>query len=141
MNFLIAFWRRLIRTKMIQVTEHFKMNEFACKDGTPVPTEFWDNVIELCEQLEVLREELGSPIHVLSGYRTESHNKAVGGASHSQHLEAKAADIVSRNHKPSEVHATIENLIADGKMKQGGLGHYGSFTHYDIRGHRARWHG
>jgi hypothetical protein len=40
---------------------------------------------------------------------------------------------------PKQVANTIEKLISEGKMKQGGLKAYGSFTHYDCRGVRARW--
>ena len=33
----------------------------------------------------------------------------------------------------------IEKLIKEGKMKQGGIGIYKGFIHYDIRGTKARW--
>jgi len=63
----------------------------------------------------------------------------VGGKSNSQHLLAKASDIVVKNVSPKEVYNAIEKLIESGKMKQGGLGLYDSFVHYDVRGVRARW--
>lgn len=124
---------------MTQLTEHFNLSEFGCRDGTPVPPEFIDNATELAENLEVLRKKLGCPIHILSAYRTLTHNQNVGGASQSQHLLCKAADIVSRNHLPDSVHATIEQLVIEGKIKDGGLGSYNSFTHYDVRDSHARW--
>jgi len=40
---------------------------------------------------------------------------------------------------PQEVADLIEELISQGKMKEGGLGRYNTFTHYDIRGYNARW--
>jgi hypothetical protein len=40
---------------------------------------------------------------------------------------------------PDEVADTIELLIAEGKMEQGGLGRYDTFTHFDVRGSKARW--
>lgn len=43
--------------------------------------------------LQPLRESLGKPIVVSSGYRSEAVNKAVGGASSSQHRLGQAADI------------------------------------------------
>jgi hypothetical protein len=43
-----------------------------------------------------------------------------------------AADIKVSNSPPLEVYNAIEKLIADGKMKQGGLGLYRSWVHYDI---------
>lgn len=43
--------------------------------------------------LDPLREKWGKPIIVTSGYRCPALNKAVGGASGSQHLVGEAADI------------------------------------------------
>lgn len=43
--------------------------------------------------LDPLREWYGKPIYVNSGYRSEALNKAVEGASNSQHLLGQAADI------------------------------------------------
>lgn len=43
--------------------------------------------------LDPLREALGSPIKISSGYRSPALNKAVGGANTSQHLQGEAADI------------------------------------------------
>jgi hypothetical protein len=40
---------------------------------------------------------------------------------------------------PQIVHKIILDLIEEGKMKQGGLGLYSSFVHYDVRGTKARW--
>ena len=47
--------------------------------------------------LDPLREWYGKPIIVNSGYRNERVNKAVGGASKSQHLSGEAADITTRD--------------------------------------------
>jgi uncharacterized protein YcbK (DUF882 family) len=63
----------------------------------------------------------------------------VGGGSNSQHLYAKAADIVVKGYTPKQVHAKIEELTKAGKMTQGGLGLYKTFVHYDIRSTKARW--
>lgn len=52
------------------------------------------NLIALIENvLDPLREKWGMPIIVTSGYRCEKLNKAVGGASSSQHCKGEAADI------------------------------------------------
>ena len=57
----------------------------------------------------------------------------------SQHCLCKAADVKVKGYTPLEVYEAIEHLISIGKMKQGGLGKYNTFTHYDIRGVKARW--
>ncbi len=43
------------------------------------------------------------------------------------------------SYSPKQLAAKIEKLIAAKKMKQGGIGIYPGFTHYDIRGTKARW--
>lgn len=45
--------------------------------------------------LERVREALGAPVVVTSGYRCERLNKAVGGVSTSDHVSGQAADIIS----------------------------------------------
>lgn len=76
--------------KDYKISEHFKLREFACKDGT-------DKVLystELFEMLEKLRAYGGYTITINSGYRTQAYNKKIGGGSKSQHILGKAADIV-----------------------------------------------
>ena len=124
----------------MKLTKNFQLEEFACKDGTPVPEKFYPNVTELAQNLQVLRNHIGESLIVSgSGYRTKSHNKKVGGAPKSQHLTASAADVSAKNFSPVQLGEAIETLIAEGKMKQGGLGVYTTFVHYDIRGTKARW--
>lgn len=122
----------------MKLTENFNLAEFACKDGTEVPQKFYINVKDLAVQLQVLRDYLGVPVHINSAYRTPKHNKAVGGATNSMHLKAMAADITVRDFTPKEVHEAITHLISEKKMRDGGLGLYKGFVHYDI-GKPRRW--
>jgi len=121
------------------MTEHFKKEEFRSKDGAHFPYEVKQNLKVLAEQLEVLREHFQKPININSGYRSPEHNAKVGGAENSQHLLGKAADVVIDGVSPDEVADAIEFLIENKMMKQGGLGRYVDFTHYDIRGKKSRW--
>ena len=123
----------------MKLTKNFSKHEFDSKDGAEMPDEVLENIKELAKNLQVLRDELNRPITINSGYRSPKHNAKIGGAKHSQHLLGKASDIVVDELTPQEVAVVIEELIRDGKMKQGGLKAYNSFTHYDIRGVRARW--
>lgn len=124
----------------MKLTENFNRQEFDCKDGTAVPEKYMKNVQEVAGNLQVLRDYLEVPVSITgSGYRTKSHNKKVGGAKHSQHLTASGADINAELYTPKKLAAVIEKLISEGKMKQGGIGIYPNFVHYDIRGTKARW--
>lgn len=121
------------------LTTNFTLEEFACKDGSPVPDNLIDNVLQLARQLQILRDHLGESIHINSAYRTPDYNKKIGGKVASQHLQAKAADITCKNKTPKQLAVIIEKLIADGKLKFGGMGVYPGFVHVDIRNGKARW--
>lgn len=124
---------------MTQITNNFTIEEFDCKDGSKMPEEVKENIIKLAKNLQVLRDHTGKAIHVNSGYRSLAYNLRVGGAKNSQHPKGNAGDITIEGMTPREVALTIEKLIDEGKMKQGGIGVYKTFTHYDIRGTKARW--
>ena len=123
----------------MRITENFSLSEFDCKDGSELPTALLPNVLDLADNLQVLRDYLGVPVSINSAYRSLEHNRKIGGATNSQHLLAKAADIVVESKSPEQVANIIKYLISEGKMMQGGLKVYNTFTHYDVRGHKARW--
>jgi hypothetical protein len=52
------------------------------------------------DKLQSLRNRLGKPLIVRSGYRSPSHNRAVGGAPASKHMLGTAFDIAMSNHDP-----------------------------------------
>lgn len=123
----------------MQLTKNFSLHEFYTHDGTPVPEKYMDNVKELAKNLQVIRDEIKEPLRINSAYRHPAYNKKIGGAKNSQHLTASAADLTAKNYTPKQLAAVIERLIKEGKVKQGGIGVYPGFTHYDIRGKKARW--
>ena len=123
----------------MRLTKNFRLSEFDCRDGSEMPSQLLSNVMGLAESLQELRDMLNSPIKINSAYRSLEHNQIIGGSKSSQHLFAKAADIVVKGKTPRQVATMIKLLILEGKMKQGGIGVYDTFTHYDIRGYKARW--
>jgi len=123
----------------MQLTKNFHMVEFDCRDGSKVPYQYVPNVTRLADCLQTIRDHIGTPIHITSAYRSPAHNSAVGGAEKSQHLIGKAADLVSNSLTPRQLYDIIEHLIKNGKIREGGLGLYNSFVHYDIRDGKARW--
>ena len=116
-----------------KLSEHFKVKEFACKDGSD-PIFIDENLIDL---LEKVREHFGKPVHVNSGYRTVSYNVKIGGACYSQHCYGRACDIYIDGITPKEIAEYVETLIPD----TGGIGIYKTFIHIDTRKTKSRWNG
>jgi zinc D-Ala-D-Ala carboxypeptidase len=87
----------------MKVTENFTLKEFTASQTAVrlnVEEQFSpsnaivDNLKKLSTHiLEPLREILGKPITITSGYRSKRLNKLIGGAVTSQHMEGKAVDI------------------------------------------------
>jgi hypothetical protein len=83
---------------------------------------------EAMDKLQSLRNRLGKPLIVRSGYRSPSHNRAVGGAPASKHMLGTAFDIAISNHDPV---AFAEAARAVGFL---GFGFYprSGFIHVDL---------
>lgn len=117
----------------LNLSINFKVKEFACKDGS-------DKVlidIDLVAKLQDLRDYLGKPVTITSGYRTDSYNKSCGGADNSYHLKGQAVDIYCNGVKPIVIALWAEfNGL-------GGVGIYlnrtQEFVHIDTRSSKYRW--
>jgi uncharacterized protein YcbK (DUF882 family) len=116
---------------MTAISKHFSRSEFACKCGCGQDTVD----AELISVLESIREHFGAPVTVNSGNRCPAYNASVGGATHSQHVLSRAADITVDGYTPLVVHDYLD------ATHQGGLGSYDTFTHVDSRDGMARWDG
>ena len=111
----------------------FKEKEFACKCCGQLPLSTGsgqaprENVKALVsEVLDPVREKLGMPIVVNSGYRCEKHNKDVGGVKNSQHLKGEAADIHCQDNERLK-----QLIIENGKFDQ--LITYPTFLHVSYK--------
>ena len=60
------------------------------------------------------------------------------GALRSRHLTAEAADIKPRGRTVATLYAVVLKLIHAGKLRDGGVGRYRTWLHYDI-GPARRW--
>lgn len=80
------------------------------------------------DALQRLRELLGRPMIVNSGYRSAAHNKALGAAPNSYHMRAMAFDVRMDNQNPQE----FERLARQAGFT--GFGYYvkNGFMHIDI---------
>ena len=118
----------------------FKVRELRCRDGSD--TVMVDETLTVV--LQCIREHLGKPVTITSGYRTAAHNAAVGGAKSSQHLLGRAADIRVQGVSVEDVAAYAESLMPD----WGGVGRYPvkagratGWVHVNTRADKARWRG
>lgn len=92
------------------LTDNFKVREFACKDGSDVV--FINCMIPVICQ--AVRNWFGVAFTPNSAYRTESHNKAVGGSANSYHLTGRAVDIPTpKGHTVEELHTFLDKLLGD----------------------------
>jgi len=124
----------------MKLTNNFSKSEFDCSCGCDMPLGVLHNIQKLANQLQILRNVVGNPIKINSGYRCSDYNdNVVKGAKNSQHKLGKAADIVIEEMTPQETFELIDLLINEGELLQGGLSAYATFTHYDIRKTKARW--
>ncbi len=123
----------------MKLTKNFSKKEFDCKDGSEMSEDVFKNVKELANNLQVLRDYLNKSVRLTNAYRSLSHNRKIGSKDTSQHVKGKAADIQINGLAPEKVAYWVKFLIAEGKMKEGGVGIYSTFVHYDIRGTKARW--
>lgn len=112
-----------------KLSDHFNEQEFACKGDGMVYVE-----PDLVAKLEKLRQLVGKPINITSGYRSPWYNEKIGGVKNSRHTLGQAADIVIPGLSPSEVAKLAE------QAGFGGIGIYDKdrFTHVDI-GPVRRW--
>ncbi|MCW1932300.1 YcbK family protein [Pararhodobacter zhoushanensis] len=80
------------------------------------------------DALQRLRNRLAKPLIVLSAYRSPEHNRAVGGAPASRHMQGTAFDIAMSNHDPVAFEAAAR---AAGFL---GFGYYprSGFMHIDL---------
>ena len=100
---------------------------------------------ETAPMFQALREALGMPITVISGYRTPTQNRKCGGARKSQHMLGRALDMKCAD--MDRLYETANAMQYDGRLPKGGLSIYrrddgtNRFVHVDCRGRRARWGG
>jgi uncharacterized protein YcbK (DUF882 family) len=131
-----------------QVTANFNLKELEFMDK--IPTEYLDNARELCRNLQKIRDAVGKPLRIISGYRSlERQMKVNPSAPKSKHLTAEASDLQCAGLSATELHKIILDLIEKKVILNSGVGLYvkDNFVHYDIRrdasgkGTPARWQG
>lgn len=110
---------------MANLSKNFTTDEFACKCGcgydTPNP--------ELIRMLQNARDLYGKPMHITSGCRCIKHNRNVGGAANSAHIQGMAADIATPT--GTARYEIIYALMASG-FNRIGINFKKRFVHVDV---------
>jgi len=122
--------------KEIKVTDHFNLNEVWSSDYKEVSPKVLYNAFNHAKILEIIRKYAGNKsINVSSWIRSQEHNKKVGGATKSKHLEGTATDITHANLSTKKLCEIVLDLINKKIIPDGGLGLYlvrdSTFLHYD----------
>ena len=82
---------------------------------------------KLLEMIDEVREIYGKPIRINSGYRTEAHNRKVGGVDSSSHIKGLAIDVSCT--KSDDRFKMLTALIEVGFNR---IGVASTFIHVDI---------
>lgn len=93
-----------------------------------------NNIIKIAGVMQVLRQRFGKPLIINSWYRDPATNRAVGGASRSQHMAGNAVDFSIPGMAPRDVYRALDSWWGN----RGGLAYGNGFTHIDLGGAR-RW--
>ncbi|MCD8479880.1 MAG: D-Ala-D-Ala carboxypeptidase family metallohydrolase [Candidatus Cloacimonetes bacterium] len=110
---------------MARLSKNFTSEEFACKCGcgydTPNP--------ELIRMLQAARDLYGKPMQITSGCRCIKHNRNVGGAANSAHIQGMAVDIATPT---GEARYEIINALMKSGFRRIGINFKKKFVHADI---------
>jgi len=114
-----------LQGKSHRLSRNFTLDEFQSKCGA-------DTVLvhpALIVGIQAVRDAIGKPLTVISGFRTVDHNQAVNGSTNSFHLYGMAADLSGVDPK----------LIATEARKVGLTARpYQTFCHVDV-GPNRNW--
>jgi zinc D-Ala-D-Ala carboxypeptidase len=106
----------------------FSPREIACKGTGRLVVD--DQALD---KLQALRDRLGKPLILTSAYRSPEHNKRVGGAKNSRHMQGDAFDVMMTNHDPQSFEAAARAVGFTG------FGYYpkSGFMHVDTGSARS----
>ena len=124
------------RKKLGTASTHFSFVEFQCKCGGRYSgcRRVWVSRT-LLQRLERYRAATKRSLKVVSGCRCVGHNKAVGGASRSQHMNGYAADILYYSGWTATKVARLKLFSGIGKSRSTNL-----VRHVDIRTNASTSH-
>lgn len=125
----------------MKLSAHFSLEEMifsqtAARDNinnTP-PPEALLNLTRLCAFLEEVREVVGNPLTITSGYRCLELNRLKGSKDYSQHVKGCAADFRCPWRTPHEI---MEAIIGAGLPYDQLIYEFSSWVHISIPNHAS----
>jgi len=148
----------------VRLSRNFRLSEFASRDGALMPWWVAHRLRGLCITVaQPIRDRLGVPMTIRSGWRSPAHNTRVQGALRSRHtIAASAMDLIvapDGDSRPdamdfdcrgalgmNSVYWIVNEMQESGAIPMGGLAYYPptdtdatGFVHVDARGVCARW--
>ena len=114
----------------LKVAANFKVSEFKSDSNIVLINS------KLPAALQMIRDKIGKPVIITCAYRTEGHNKRVGGVVSSKHLYGMAADIYVSGMDERVLARTINSLFP----KNYAIICYTKkhFVHFDVRDQKYR---
>lgn len=110
----------------MQLTKNFSNKELQCPCCGKV-----DMNHRLMDLLQSVRDEVGFPFVINSGFRCKKRNAELPSSSpKSQHLVGKAVDVSTRSLTANQKHALLKSAFRKGFN---GIGIYPTFIHLDVR--------
>lgn len=118
------------------ISKNFTYDELAC----PCCGDLLINEVFL-KTLQEIRDRVGRPFFITSGFRCDEHNEKVGGAITSRHLKGFAVDISTNKWSSDDLHYLLFELCATTIQNYStGVGIYPKHIHFDLRsGRDSAW--
>lgn len=108
-----------------KIGKYFTAKEFRCRDGSQII--FVDSY--LVSILDILRNKIGKPVIINSGYRTPEWNAKCGGAKYSYHMRGMAADIRVNGMSAKKIANELNAIVPE----ECGIIVYSNWVHFDVR--------
>lgn len=113
----------------MNLTKHFSYEELQCPCCGSMEID-----MTFLKALEEIRESVGRPFIISSGYRCAEQNFRVGGAITSNHLYGRAVDILTAGWSSEDLHYLMfEFTSVQPEEFSTGVGIYKRHIHFDFR--------
>jgi len=122
--------------KYENLTDNFKFYEFFSgdrklgKNSIEPPKRLLNKIIFMAEELQKVRDYIGSPIIITSAFRTPTWNRYCGGVKRSYHTQARAVDIKVIGMPLQDLAIYVARLT---EFNGYGINLYKGFIHCDMR--------